>query len=107
MNTAAAVELKSSEPEKQPVLVQASEKRKAKPGPQGKKPADESIRYFLAKEGSTPEKPELGEEVKSEGDAIIRSFRSNNALFFAVAVYRADVEMTGGTPTLVKRPAQK
>ena len=107
MNTAAAVELKPSEAEKQPVLVPASGKGKAKPGPRAKKPGDESIRYFLAKEGSTPEKPELGEEVKSESDAIIRSFRSNNALFFAVAVYRADVEMTGGSPTLVKRSAQK
>jgi hypothetical protein len=107
MNPAAAVELQLSEAEKQPVLVPASEKRKAKPGPKGKKPGDQSIRYFLAKEESTPEKPELGEEVKCEGDAIIRSFRSNNALFLAVAVYRADVEMTGGSPTLVKRSAQK
>ena len=103
----AAVELKSSEPEKQPVLVPASDKGKAKRGPKAKKPGDEGVRYFLAKEGSTADKLELGEEVKSEGDAIVRSFRSNNALFFAVAVYRADVEMTGGSPTLVKRSAQK
>ena len=107
MNAAAVVDLKPSEPEKQPVLVQAPEKVKAKPGPKGKKTADEGVRYFLAKEGSAADKPELGEEVKSESEAIIRSFKSNHALFFRVAVYRADVEMNGGSPTLVKRSAQK
>ena len=49
--------------------------------------------------------PELGEEVKSESEALIRSFKSANPLFFRVAAFRADIEMNGGTPTIVKRSA--
>ena len=33
--------------------------------------AEEGLRYFLAKEGSTQEKPELGAEVASEGEAHV------------------------------------
>ena len=107
MNTAAALEPKSHAQEKQPVLVSAPEKPRGKPGPKGRKAGNESLRYFLAREGSALEKPELGEEDVSENEALIRSFKSNNALFFTVAVYRAEVEVTGGSPTLVKRVAQK
>jgi hypothetical protein len=106
MNTA-AVEVKPQQTEKQPVLVPAMERPKGKPGPKAKKGSDEAFRYFLPKEGSHADVPELGEEVKSESEALIRSFKSANPLFFRIAAFRADIEMNGGTPTLVKRSAQK
>jgi hypothetical protein len=79
---------------------------KTKPGPKPKK-AEETVRYFLAKEGSSADKPELGEEIASEGEALIRAFRSKDSLFFTVTAYRAEAETKGGNPTIVKRPARK
>jgi hypothetical protein len=102
---AAAVEGKPQQAEKQPVLVPGLEKPKGKPGPKAKKGSDDAFRYFLVKEGSRGDVPELGEEVKSESEALIRSFKSANPLFFRVAAFRADIEMNGGTPTIVKRSA--
>jgi hypothetical protein len=102
---AAAIEVKPQDTEKQPALVPVLDKSKRKPGPKAKKGSDEAFRYFLAKEGSHDGMPELGEEVKSESEALIRSFKSPNPLFFRVAAFRADIEMNGGTPTIVKRSA--
>jgi hypothetical protein len=35
---------------------------------------DANLRYFLIKPGSSPAKPELGEEMASEGQAFIEAF---------------------------------
>jgi|ERR1039458_698140 hypothetical protein len=69
--------------------------------------AEEVVRYFLAKDGSTPAKPELGEEAQSESDALIKAFRSKGCVIYVVTAYRAEAEVQGGNPILVKRPLEK
>ena len=68
---------------------------------------EEVVRYFLAKEGSSAEKPELGVEVATEGEALIKAFQSKNGVVYTVLAYRAEAEIQGGSPTLVKRPLRK
>jgi hypothetical protein len=68
---------------------------------------EEGIRYFLAKDGSSIEKPELGTEVASEGEALIKAFQSKNGVIYTVLAYKAEAEIQGGSPTLVKRPLRK
>ena len=67
----------------------------------------EEVRYFLAKEGSSAEKPELGPEVTNEGEALIKAFQSKNGVIYALLAYKAEAEIQGGSPTLVKRPLRK
>lgn len=69
--------------------------------------AEEVVRYFLAKEGSSVEKPELGVEVASEGEALVKAFQSKNGVVYTVLAYKAEAEIQGGSPTLVKRPLRK
>jgi hypothetical protein len=68
---------------------------------------EEGTRYFLAKEGAAIEKPELGVEVASEGEALIKAFQSKNGVIYTVLAYKAEAEMQGGSPTLVMRPLRK
>ena len=68
---------------------------------------DQQARYFLAKEGSSPEKPELGAEAANEGEALIKAFQTKSGLLYAVVVYKAEAEIQGGSPILVKRPVRK
>ena len=80
----------------------ATTKRPRKP-----RASEEVARYFLAKDGSTPAKPELGEEAQSESDALIKAFRSKNGVIYVVTAFRAEAEVQGGNPILVKRPLEK
>jgi hypothetical protein len=105
--TAAAAEVKPQQVQERPALVAAPEKPKSRPGPKVKKPAEERLRYFLAKSGSSADVPELGAEVESESEELIQSFRLNGAPFYTVAAYCAEIEINGGSPMLVKRPAKK
>lgn len=60
------------------------------------------LRYFLPRPGSSPTAPELGQEVASEGEALIQSFKSGQA-FFTVAFWKATPEVDGGgRPVIVK-----
>jgi len=68
---------------------------------------EEGVRYFLAKDGSSIEKPELGAEMPNEGDALIKAFQSKNGVIYTVLAYKAEAEIQGGSPTLVKRPLRK
>ena len=68
---------------------------------------DQQARYFLAKEGSSPEKPELGAEAANEGEALIKAFQTKSGLLYSVVVYKAEAEIQGGSPTLVKRLVRK
>ena len=79
----------------------------AKRGRRGRQQTEETIRYFLAKEGSAPEKPELGPELPSEGEALIKAFQSKSGIIYALLAYKAEAEMQGASPTLVKRPLRK
>ena len=68
---------------------------------------DLQARYFLAKEGSSPEKPELGAEAANEGEALIKAFQTKSGLLYSIVVYKAEAEMQGSSPTLVKRLVRK
>ncbi len=68
---------------------------------------DRQARYFLAKEGSSIEKPELGAEAANEGEALIRAFQTKSGLLYSVVIYKAEAEIQNGSPTLVKRPVRK
>ena len=79
----------------------------AKRGKRGRQQIEEAVRYFLAKEGSAPEKPELGPEVPNEGEALIKAFQTKSGIIYALLAYKAEAEMQGASPTLVKRPLRK
>ena len=78
-----------------------------KRGRKARQRTEEVVRYFLAKDGSTVAKPELGLEVPSEGDALIKAFQSKDGIIYTVLAYKAEAEIQGGSPTLVKRPLTK
>ena len=84
-------------------ITAAGAKRTKKP----RQMAEEGLRYFLAKEGSTQEKPELGAEVASEGEALIKAFQSKSGTIYILLAFKAEAEIHGGSPTLVKRPLRK
>jgi hypothetical protein len=66
-----------------------------------------TVRYFLLKPGSSPMKPELGQEVASEGEALIEAFRTGEP-FYTLAAWKAIPEVNGGNPVIVKQAvAQK
>jgi hypothetical protein len=88
----------------QPQSSQVSEPRRAR---KARQQTEEVVRYFLAKEGSSVEKPELGVEVPSEGEALIKAFQSKNGVIYTLLAYKAEAEMLEGSPTLVKRPIRK
>jgi hypothetical protein len=68
---------------------------------------NQQARYFLAKDGSSLEKPELGAEAANEGEALIRAFQTKSGLLYSVVVYKAEAEIQNGSPVLVKRPLRK
>jgi hypothetical protein len=68
---------------------------------------NQQARYFLAKDGASPDKPELGAEAANEGEALIKAFQTKSGLLYAVVVYKAEAEIQGGSPTLVKRSVRK
>jgi hypothetical protein len=59
-------------------------------------------RYFLPKPGSSLKSPELGQELAAEGDALVRSFQSNQH-FYVLTVWRAVAEQNGGNPAIMKQ----
>ena len=63
---------------------------------------DTELRYFLVKPGSSPAKPELGQEMASEGDALIEAFRTGQP-FYTVTAWKAVPEVNGGNPVIVKQ----
>src|SRR6267143_1533496 len=68
---------------------------------------DPNLRYFLLKPGSSPVKPELGQEMASEGEALIEAFRAGQP-FYTLAAWKAIPEVNGSNPVIVKQAvAQK
>jgi hypothetical protein len=68
---------------------------------------DANLRYFLVKPGSSSTKPELGQEMASEGEALIEAFKSGQP-FYTVTAWKAVPEVNGGNPVIVKQAiAQK
>ena len=106
MESAVAESTPDRPQEERPKLVNAINVTGPKRGRKGRA-VEEVVRYFLAKDGSTPAKPELGEEAQSESDALIKAFRSKGSVIYLVTGYRAEAEVQGGNPILVKRPLEK
>ncbi len=61
-----------------------------------------NVRYFLPKSGTTMERPELGREMPSEGDALVEAFRTGQVMFTLVA-WKAVPEMDDDAPRIVKQ----
>ena len=61
-----------------------------------------NVRFFLPKSGTNAERPELGREMTSEGDALVESFRTGQ-VFFTLVAWKAVSEMEGDTPKIVKQ----
>ena len=62
----------------------------------------ETVRYFLLKSGSTSEKPELGQEMTNEGEALVQAFKSGQ-VFYTVVAWKAVPEINGNEPRIVKQ----
>jgi hypothetical protein len=90
-------------PEQKPSLVEPSGKR----GRKSRQQVEDVVRYFLPKEGSSPAKPELGEEAQNEKDALIKAFQSKGGVMYVLTAFRAEADLKGSNPILVKRPLQK
>src|SRR5437016_3685087 len=63
---------------------------------------DAKPRYFLPKLGTSLKNPGLGQELASEGDALVRSFQSNQH-FYVLTVWRAVAEQNGSNPVIMKQ----
>ncbi|MGE5113553.1 MAG: hypothetical protein ACM3JB_22035 [Acidobacteriaceae bacterium] len=63
---------------------------------------DRNLRYFLIKPGSSLAKPELGQEMSSEGEALIEAFRAGQP-FYTVTIWKAVPEVNGASPVIVKQ----
>jgi hypothetical protein len=90
-------------PEQKPESIERSGKR----GRKSRQPAEDSTRYFLPKEGSSPAKPELGEEAQNEKDALCKAFQSKGCVVYALTCFKAEADLKGTNPILIKRPLQK
>lgn len=64
--------------------------------------ADDSVRYFLPKSGSSAEKPDLGQEMASEGEALVQAFKSGQ-VFYTVIAWKAEPDINGNEPRIVKQ----
>jgi hypothetical protein len=62
----------------------------------------ENIRYFLPKTGASTERPELGQEMASEGEALVQAFKSGQ-VFYTVVAWKAVTEINGNEPKIVKQ----
>jgi hypothetical protein len=67
-------------------------------------PAD--VRYFLPKTGTSSERPELGREMTSEGEALVEAFRTGQIMFTLVA-WKAVPDLEGDAPKIVKQAMKR
>ena len=63
---------------------------------------DGNLRYFLPRTGSSSAKPELGQEMASEGEALIEAFKSGQP-FYTLTAWKAVPEVNGGNPVIVRQ----
>ena len=69
-----------------------------------KSSGDGSLRYFLPKVGSSLTKPELGEEMASEGEALIAAFK-NGQHFYTLTAWKAMPEVNGKSGPVIMKQA--
>jgi len=96
--------VESKSPGDKPQLISAGSRGKR--GRKGRG-SEETSRYFLAKEGSSFQKPELGEEAQTENEALIKAFQTKGGVIYVVTAFCAEADIQGGNPVLVKRPLAK
>lgn len=66
-----------------------------------------ALRYFLPASDSSTAKPKLGQEVASEGEALIHAFKAGQS-FYTLAIWKAIPEVNGnGSPVIVKQTATR
>jgi|SRR4051794_7337850 hypothetical protein len=66
-----------------------------------------NVRFFLPKTGSSPAKPELGQEMTNESTVLVEALKSNQP-FYMVTTWKAAAEINGGSsPIIVKEPLVK
>lgn len=63
---------------------------------------ENSVRYFLPKSGSSTEEPELGQEMATEGEALVQAFKSGQ-VFYTVIAWKAEPDINGHEPRIVKQ----
>lgn len=82
----------------------SSGKPEAAPGARRKKRANDggNLRYFLPRTGSSATKPELGQEIASEGEALIEAFKTGQP-FYTLTAWKAVPEVNGGNPVIVRQ----
>ncbi len=64
------------------------------------------VRFFLPKPDSSAEKPELGQEMPSEGEALVNAFKSGQ-VFYTLVAWKAVPELTGDEPRIVKQAVSR
>ena len=62
----------------------------------------DNVRYFLPKTGSSGDNPELGQELATEGEALVQAFKTGQ-VFYTVVAWRAMPEINGNEPRIVKQ----
>jgi hypothetical protein len=62
----------------------------------------DNIRYFLPKPGGSADLPELGQEMTSEGEALVEAFKSGQ-VFYTLVAWKAVTEINGNEPKIVKQ----
>lgn len=67
---------------------------------------EDNARYFLPKAGSGSDKPELGQEMTSEAEALVQAFRSGQ-VFYTLVAWKAATEIEGNEPRIVKQALKK
>lgn len=64
------------------------------------------VRFFLPQNGSSPDRPELGEELPTEKDALMKAFQRGQP-FFTVVTWDAVPDTEGAEALIVKRAFKK
>jgi hypothetical protein len=69
--------------------------------------AEVDLRYFLPASDSSKAALKLGQEVASEGEALIQALKSGQP-FYTIAVWKAVPEVNGGgSPVILKQAVAK
>jgi hypothetical protein len=68
--------------------------------------SSQDVRFFLPKGGTSPERPELGQEAPNEGEALVQAFRSNQ-VFYTLVAWKAVPEFDGEETKIVKQVAAR
>lgn len=63
---------------------------------------NDNVRYFLPNSESSDEQPELGQEMPTEGEALVQAFKSGQ-IFYTLVAWRAIPDISGNEPRIVKQ----